>query len=74
MAEITIHYKFSEAAPLHLHNCLRILEKEIIMLALHECKNVKTTAAKLLTLNRTTLLEKMRRHEIPLNPLHYRRK
>ena len=74
MAEITVYYKFTEADPLNLSHTLEELEKQIILLALRECKNVKTRAAKLLKLNRTTLLEKMRRHEIPLNPVRYKRR
>lgn len=73
MASITVYYKFTETDPLNLPRALKALEKDILGLALYECKNVKTRAAKLLKLNRTTLIEKMRKHKIPFSPVKKRK-
>lgn len=49
---------------LHLEKAVANFEKELIQKALEASKGVKTRAAKLLNLKRTTLIEKMKRYEM----------
>ncbi len=46
------------------------LEKELIVQALHQSKGVKERAARLLKMNRTTLIEKMKRNRINADMLN----
>ena len=52
---------------LDLNQALQEFERELILKALYRCNWVKTKAARLLHLNRTTLIEKMKKQNI-LNP------
>ena len=63
----------AEAAPLpaaaiHLTEEVQEYERRLILKALKESNWVKARAAQLLNLNRTTLLEKMKKQNIPFSP------
>lgn len=45
---------------------LEKFEKDMLVEALKQCSGVKAHAALLLGINRTTLLEKMKKYELPL--------
>jgi DNA-binding NtrC family response regulator len=47
---------------------VQAFERDLILQALHRSNWVKSRAAKLLHLNRTTLLEKMKKQNIPSTP------
>jgi DNA-binding NtrC family response regulator len=49
---------------INLRQTLREIEAELIRIALEKTDDVTTEAAKLLSINRTTLVEKMKRYRI----------
>jgi DNA-binding NtrC family response regulator len=59
--------KFSERGILFT-DAVQAFERDLILQALHRSNWVKSRAAKLLHLNRTTLLEKMKKQNIPSTP------
>lgn len=67
MATISWHVELNPGAPLDMPAELKNFERAIIVVALELTQNKKGKAADLLKINRTTLVEKMRRLEIPLN-------
>jgi DNA-binding NtrC family response regulator len=52
-----------------LNSILDKIEKEVIMAAITEAKNNKSRAAVLLNMNRTTLVEKMKRFGLNIRPI-----
>jgi transcriptional regulator with PAS, ATPase and Fis domain len=59
--------KFAEQGIL-FSDAVAAFERDLILKALHESNWVKSRAARLLHLNRTTLLEKMKKQNIPSTP------
>ena len=59
--------KFSEQGVLFT-DMVQAFERNLILQALHRSNWVKSRAAQLLHLNRTTLLEKMKKQNIPSTP------
>ena len=59
------------AEDIDLPQTLRAIEKDLIIMALRRSFGVKATAAKMLGLNRTTLIEKMIRFEMKMAGSHY---
>jgi DNA-binding NtrC family response regulator len=59
--------KFSEHGILFT-DAVQAFERDLILRALHQSNWVKSRAAQLLHLNRTTLLEKMKKQNIPSTP------
>jgi two-component system, NtrC family, response regulator PilR len=57
-------------AGVELLGLLESIELSLIEQALRRCEGNKTQASALLGLNRTTLVEKMRRHGMELNKPH----
>lgn len=51
-----------------LHATMMELEGRLIIQALVRAQGSRAGAARLLKLNRTTLVQKMRKHGLPLNP------
>jgi DNA-binding NtrC family response regulator len=58
---------FSERG-IHFNDAVQSFERNLILKALRQSNWVKTQAAQLLHLNRTTLLEKMKKQNIPSKP------
>jgi sigma-54 dependent transcriptional regulator, flagellar regulatory protein len=52
---------------IRLRNLVHAVERDLIFQALAQAAYIKTEAARLLSINRTTLIEKMKRYHIPLN-------
>jgi len=59
--------KFSEQG-IQFADAVQAFERDLILRALHQSNWVKSRAAQLLHLNRTTLLEKMKKQNIPSTP------
>ena len=53
---------------IHFTEAVQAFERHLILKALHQTNWVKSQAAQLLHLNRTTLLEKMKKQNIPSSP------
>jgi DNA-binding NtrC family response regulator len=53
--------------PVVLPDLLDRVEKELIQAAMWRAKGVKTKAAAMLGINRTTFVMKMRKYDLPLN-------
>lgn len=68
MAAISIECVITKDSPIDLSALVFNLERLAIVEALHETKNVRSQAAVLLGLKRTTLVAKMRRHGLELYP------
>ena len=49
---------------MNLNNYLEMIEKDLIIEALRECRNNKNEASKLLGIKRTTLVMKMKRYKL----------
>jgi DNA-binding NtrC family response regulator len=58
------HYLLQDRDEINLENTLYIIERALILRALKKAKGVKSKAAKLLGIKRTTLIEKLKRIEI----------
>jgi DNA-binding NtrC family response regulator len=56
------------ARGIHFNDAVQSFERNLILKALRQSNWVKSQAAQLLHLNRTTLLEKMKKQNIPSNP------
>ncbi|MFA5112034.1 MAG: sigma-54 dependent transcriptional regulator [Desulfobaccales bacterium] len=53
---------------INFNDAVQAFERNLILKALRRCNWVKSQAAQILHLNRTTLLEKMKKQNIPSNP------
>jgi DNA-binding NtrC family response regulator len=69
--ELKTTHKFEQATPIEitddgicLNSAVTEFEKALILQSLEKTKWVKNKAAKLLHLNRTTLVEKIKRHQL----------
>jgi DNA-binding NtrC family response regulator len=61
------HGDFPEPG-IHFNDAVQAFEKNLILKALRQSNWVKSQAAQILHLNRTTLLEKMKKQNIPFSP------
>lgn len=66
MQTYTLSIEMAQEAPIELTQKIAEIEKSLISLALAETGNVKAHAARVLGINRTTLLQKMRRYGFAL--------
>lgn len=70
---IQVEITISEAIPVCLRTVTEQFNKAVIEAALSLCDGVKARAARMLLMNRTTLVERMRYYGLPLKE-SYRKK
>lgn len=64
MVRIDFHIEFGLGAPVQIMHITHDLEKRIVISALLECRGNKSQAARILGLNRTTFVERIKKHGV----------
>lgn len=69
MPKIEHSVEFSKDKPLNLREELHAFDYKILLEALRQCEGNKAQAAKMLMCNRTTLVERLKKHSIDVRKI-----